>query len=411
MTTLKTLAGACALALLAALPARAQTTPPPYGPPIAIENARKVMTAAEAEASKNNWAVVISIIDSGGNIVMLHRRDDVQLSSIEIAQGKAKTALMFKRPSKVLDDAIAGGGAGLRFLALKDIVPLEGGVPIVLDGKIIGAIGVSGVLSSQDAQIARAGIDALWVADDPTAAGERPRLEAWTALVLAGLDTSRARLGAMLNPPLRPPATLAAMARTLDLALGGRLEIGVRSAGEGVEEYARTLREILVDGPPLSVEITAPPEIGVAARVADDVVIPATALQDVRALCEQIRAGCEAAGRDPAGLGIAVEVPVSIGRTSAEAHARASDEPRFREIGHPAKFGIFGTLEQCQARAIELAHLGVTDLRCILPNTPDVHDAIAQLTAIVVGTIGVLAPHSPRSKAPDPPPGWGGRHG
>ena len=221
----------------------------------------------------------------------------------------------------------------------------------------------------------RAGIDALWVADDPTPAGGHPRLEAWTALVLAGLDTSRARLGAMLNPPLRPPATLAAMARTLDLALGGRLEIGV------------------------------------AVRVADDVVIPATALQDVRALCEQIRAGCEAAGRDPAGLGIAVEVPVSIGRTSAEAHARVSDEPRFREIGHPATFGIFGTLEQCQARAIELAHLGVTDLRCILPNTPDVHDAIAQLTAIVVGTIGVLAPHSPRSKAPDPPPGWGGRHG
>src|SRR5207244_6321155 len=78
---------------------------------------------------------------------------------------------------------------------------------------------------------------------------------------------------------------------------------------------------------------------------------------------------------------------------------------------HPATFGIFGTLEQCQARAIELAHLGVTDLRCILPNTPDVHDAIAQLTAIVVGTIGVLAPPSPRPKAPDPPPGWGGRHG
>ncbi len=257
----------------------------------------------------------------------------------------------------------------------------------------------------------RAGIDALWVADDPTPAGGRPRLEAWTALVLAGLDTSRARLGAMLNPPLRPPATLAAMARTLDLALGGRLEIGLRSAGKGVEEYARTLSEILVDGPPLSVEITDPPEIGVAVRVADDVVVPATALQDVRALCEQIRAGCEAAGRDPAALGIAVEVPVSIGRTSAEAHARASDEPRFREIGHPATFGIFGTLEQCQARAIELAHLGVTDLRCILPNTPDVHDAIAQLTAIVVGTIGVLAPDSRRSKGPDPPPGWGGRRG
>ena len=106
-----------------------------------------------------------------------------------------------------------------------------------------------------------------------------------------------------------------------------------------------------------------------------------------------------------------MEVPVSIGRTSAEARARASDEPLFREIGHPAAFGIFGTLEQCQARAIELAHLGVTDLRCILPNTPDVHDAIAQLTAIVVGTLGVLTPNAPRSKGPDPPRGWGGRHG
>lgn len=161
MTTLKTLVGACVVALLAAAPARAQTAPPPYGPPIGIEGARTVMTAAENEATRNNWPVVISIIDSGGNLVMLHRHNDVQLSSIEIAQGKARTALMFKRPSKVLDDAISGGGAGLRFLALKDIVPLEGGLPILVGGKIAGAIGVSGALSAQDAQIARAGVDAL----------------------------------------------------------------------------------------------------------------------------------------------------------------------------------------------------------------------------------------------------------
>jgi uncharacterized protein GlcG (DUF336 family) len=161
MLMLKTLTGALVLGLLAAVPARAQTTPPPYGPPIGIEGARAVMAAAESEAAKNNWAVVISIIDSGGNIVMLHRHNDVQLSSIEISQGKAKTALMFKRPSKALDDAISGGGAGLRFLALKDIVPLEGGLPIVADGKIVGAIGVSGVLSSQDSQVARAGADGL----------------------------------------------------------------------------------------------------------------------------------------------------------------------------------------------------------------------------------------------------------
>jgi glc operon protein GlcG len=161
MWTLRTLAGAGALALLAIWSAQAQTPPPPYGPPIGIENARKIMTAAEAEASKNNWAVVIAIIDSGGHLVMLHRRDDVQLSSLEIAQGKARTSLMFKRPSKVLDDAISGGGGGLRFLALPNIVPLEGGMPIILDSKIVGAIGVSGVLSSQDAQIARAGLEAL----------------------------------------------------------------------------------------------------------------------------------------------------------------------------------------------------------------------------------------------------------
>jgi uncharacterized protein GlcG (DUF336 family) len=160
LTTLKTIAGACIIAL-AAFAAHAQTMPPDYGPPIGLETARKAMTAAEAEAAKNNWPVVIAIIDSGGHIVMLHRRDNAQLASLEIAQGKAKTALKFKRPTKVLDDAISGGGAGVRFLALKDITPLEGGFPIVIDGKIVGAIGISGVLSAQDSQIARAAIDAL----------------------------------------------------------------------------------------------------------------------------------------------------------------------------------------------------------------------------------------------------------
>ena len=140
-----------------------QLAPPstPYGAPISLAAAKQAMAAAEAEATKNGWAVAIAIVDSGANLVMLHRLDNVQLSSIEISQGKAKTALMFKRPTKVLDDAISSGGTGLRFLALKDIVPLEGGLPILLDGKIIGAIGVSGVLSAQDAQIARAGVDAL----------------------------------------------------------------------------------------------------------------------------------------------------------------------------------------------------------------------------------------------------------
>ena len=161
MTTLKMLACACAVTLWAAWPAQAQSTPPEYGAPIGLETAKKVMTGAEAEAAKNNWPVVIAIIDSGGNLVMLHRRDGTQLASNELAQGKARTSLMFKRPTKVLDDAISSGGTGLRFLALREIVPLEGGLPIVIDGKIVGAIGVSGVLSAQDAQIGRAGLDAV----------------------------------------------------------------------------------------------------------------------------------------------------------------------------------------------------------------------------------------------------------
>jgi uncharacterized protein GlcG (DUF336 family) len=119
------------------------------------------MAAAELEAAKNSWQVAIAILDSGGNLVMFHKVDNTQLASIGSSEGKASTALRFKRPSKALDDAIAAGGAGLRLLAVKDITPLEGGLPMLIDGKIVGAIGVSGALSSQDAQVAKAGADAL----------------------------------------------------------------------------------------------------------------------------------------------------------------------------------------------------------------------------------------------------------
>ena len=90
-----------------------------------------------------------------------HKLDNTQLASIGVSEGKANTALRFKRPSKALDDVIAAGGAGLRLLAVKDITPLEGGLPVILDGTIIGAIGVSGALSLQDAQVARAGAAAV----------------------------------------------------------------------------------------------------------------------------------------------------------------------------------------------------------------------------------------------------------
>ncbi len=159
--TFKMFAIAVAALFLSAAPSSAQQTPPPYGAPITLDVAKKIMSAAEAEANKNSWQVVITIIDSGGHMVMMQRFDNTQLASISASEGKAQTSLAFKLPSKALEDAIAAGGAGTRLLALKNIAPFEGGLPIVIDGKIIGAIGVSGALSGQDAQIARAGLAAV----------------------------------------------------------------------------------------------------------------------------------------------------------------------------------------------------------------------------------------------------------
>ena len=139
-----------------------QAAPPstPYGAPIAIDAAKQAMAAAEAEATKNNWGVAIAIVDSGANLVMLHRLDNAQLSSVRIAEQKARTAAEFRRPTKVFEDAVAGGGIGLRVLTFGASVA-EGGVPIVSGGLVIGAIGVSGVQSHQDAQVAQAGADAV----------------------------------------------------------------------------------------------------------------------------------------------------------------------------------------------------------------------------------------------------------
>jgi glc operon protein GlcG len=148
-----------AVALLTAASASAQA-PPPYGVAITLEQAKKVMAAAEAEARKNSWPVVIAILDSGGQLVMLQRLDNAQWGSIDIAKEKARSAVALRRPTKALQDLIAQGGANLRLLTLGYSV-LEGGIPILADGRIIGSVGVSGVTSQQDAQIAQAGIDAL----------------------------------------------------------------------------------------------------------------------------------------------------------------------------------------------------------------------------------------------------------
>jgi uncharacterized protein GlcG (DUF336 family) len=141
-------------------PAAPPPPPAPYGMPITNEQAKKVMAGAEAEAKKNNWPVAIVILDSGGQMVMMQRLDNTQWGSTDIAKEKARSAVALRRPTKALQDAIAQGGVNLRFLSTGFSV-LEGGIPIIADGKIIGSIGVSGVMSNQDAQTAQAGIDNL----------------------------------------------------------------------------------------------------------------------------------------------------------------------------------------------------------------------------------------------------------
>jgi glc operon protein GlcG len=160
MTKLTSIAIAGSLGLWAMLPASAQQATPPYGQ-ISLEQALKVITAAEAEAKKNNWPVVITVVDSGAHIVAMHRLDNTQLGSIAVAEDKARSVVLYRRPTKAFEDGLAGGGVGLRILTLRGASPVDGGVPIMVDGKLIGAIGVSGVLAPQDAQVATAGANAL----------------------------------------------------------------------------------------------------------------------------------------------------------------------------------------------------------------------------------------------------------
>ena len=134
--------------------------PLPYGPPLTLREAKKIMAAAEAEAALNHWPVAIAIVDSAADIVLLAKLDGTQHSSAAIATGKALTSVNFRRPTKMFQDGISAGGEGLRFLAVPGVTPLEGGFPIVAVGCIVGGIGVSGVMSHQDAQVAQAGMAA-----------------------------------------------------------------------------------------------------------------------------------------------------------------------------------------------------------------------------------------------------------
>lgn len=147
-------------AALNATPAMAQA-PIPYGEPITNEQAKKIIAAAEEEARKNDWPVAIAVVDGGGHLVAFSRLDHTQLGSVEIAQEKAKTSALFRRPTKAFEDTLAAGGVNAKVLKLPGALPIEGGLPIIHDGKIIGAVGVSGVKSTEDAQIATAGLEAL----------------------------------------------------------------------------------------------------------------------------------------------------------------------------------------------------------------------------------------------------------
>ena len=135
--------------------------PNPYGMAINLESAKKAATPALAEARKNNWTMAIAIVDTGGTLVYFEKLDNTQAGSAQVAINKARSAVEFKRPTKAFQDALAAGGEGLRILRLEGAVPVEGGIPLVLDGKIVGAIGVSGGTSAQDNQCAKAGADAL----------------------------------------------------------------------------------------------------------------------------------------------------------------------------------------------------------------------------------------------------------
>jgi uncharacterized protein GlcG (DUF336 family) len=134
---------------------------PSYGPPIGLSDAKRVAAAAEAEALRNGWAMVICIVDSTGHVVLLERLDQAQYGSLELARAKAETSLNFKRPTKVFEDGIAAGGFSMRFLSVRNVCALEGGIPLYRDGKIIGAIGISGAKSTEDAQVAEAGARVL----------------------------------------------------------------------------------------------------------------------------------------------------------------------------------------------------------------------------------------------------------
>jgi glc operon protein GlcG len=148
------------ITLLCAVSVLAQA-PNAYGPPVSVENAKKAAASALAEARKGNWRMAVAVVDTGGILVYYEKMDNTQIGSADIAIEKARTAVRFKRPSKAFQDSVAGGGAGLRALHLPGAVPLEGGIPLMINDQIVGAIGVSGDSGDHDSVCATAGAATL----------------------------------------------------------------------------------------------------------------------------------------------------------------------------------------------------------------------------------------------------------
>ena len=142
---------------ICALGLGAQMLPNPYGPPIGVENAKKAAAAALAEAVKNHWNMAVAVVEPNGTLVYYEKMDNTQIGSANVSIEKARTAAQFKRATKTFQDGLAAGGPGLRILGLPGVTPVEGGIPIIADGKIIGAIGVSGDTSDNDGKCAQAG--------------------------------------------------------------------------------------------------------------------------------------------------------------------------------------------------------------------------------------------------------------
>ena len=290
----------------------------------------------------------------------------------------------------------------------------------------------------------RAGLGSLWVNDRLVTSDDSVRMEAWTMLSIAALYTKQVRVGAMFTASLRAPQSLAAMVGSMDTIVDGRLEIGVMagrdeqehiglglpfrgetarieevgefaeivstlSRGEPLFEGGATLDVISPQpgGPPLTVEVRGRKQLLVALRLADNILLPTSPLSEIHSMIATARSAAEEADRDPESVGFAVQLPVSVGRTNAESDVRVEIDDILAQM-NARETGMQGDLEHCQDIMIEIAHLGVAEVRCVLPHVPDIDDVIAQLSATVVGTTDVLRPGTPRSEAPPPPTGWGG---